>query len=502
MGNQRRIGAVLSYINIIAKNLVTFLYTPFLLRLVGQADYGLFQMTNSVMLSLSLLSMGFSSAYVKFYISYKVNEDYEQIKKLNALYLLLFGFISLMALIIGTVLVFNVGGIFGRNLNTREINIMKYLMSIMVIDVAITFISSVFDSNIIVNEQFVFQQSRQLMQTFLVPMICIPMIFMGLGVISIELTQLVVTTTFLLLNVSYCIRKLHMHFDFSNLELALLKELGMFSFFIFLNQIADLVNNNVPNFVLGIFQGAKTVATFSLAIQIKNMFFMLSTSVSSMFVPKINELVNMHKSRAELTNLMIKVGRIQMSILFFVLGGFVVVGKYFVYIWAGKQNMGAYFLVILMILPAIIPLSQNLGIEIQKAMNKHIFRSITYVIFAAINILITILGSIHFGLIGASMGFVVSVLCANGFLMNWYYSKKMHLEIKRYWKETLNVTLPFIITTIPLWFIQEYFVINSIGKFVIYGVIYCFIYIILYLIFSISDYEKRLLFGKFKNRKG
>lgn len=501
MGNQRRIGAVLSYINIIAKNLVTFLYTPLLLRLVGQADYGLFQMTNSVMLSLSLLSMGFSSAYVKFYISYKVNDDYKQIRKLNALYLLLFGFISLIAFVIGIVLVFNVGDIFGRSLDTREINIMKYLMSIMVVDVAVTFISSVFDSNIIVNERFIFQQSRQLMQTFLVPMICIPMIFMGLGVISIELTQLIVTTIFLLLNINYCIKKLDMHFDFTHLEISLLKELGAFSFFIFLNQIVDLVNNNMPNFVLGIFQGAKMVATFSLAIQIKNMFFMLSTSVSSMFVPKINELVNMHESKTELTDLMIKVGRIQMSILFFVLGGFIVVGKYFVYIWAGKQNMDAYFLVILMILPSIIPLSQNLGIEIQKAMNKHIFRSITYVIFAVVNILITILGSIRFGLIGASMGFVVSVLCANGLLMNWYYSKKMHLEIKRYWRKTLNVTLPFVITTIPLWILQEKIVINNLGKFILFGVIYCFVYIVLYLVLSINDYEKNLLFSKFRNRR-
>src|SRR5699024_8238128 len=140
--------------------------------------------------SLSLLSMGFSSAYVKFYITYKVKEDYGQLRKLNALYLILFGCISVIALIIGAVLVLNTGAIFGRSLNSAEIQLTKYLMAIMVLDVAITFISSVFDSNITVNEQFVFQQSRQLMQTFLVPMICIPLVFMGVGVLSIEITQI------------------------------------------------------------------------------------------------------------------------------------------------------------------------------------------------------------------------------------------------------------------------------------------------------------------------
>src|SRR5699024_8347029 len=244
MGNQRKHGAVLSYINIIAKNLVTFLYVPFLLRFVGQANYGLFQMTNSVMVSLSLLSMGFSSAYVKFYITYKVNKQYDQLKKLNALYLILFGGISIVALIIGAILVINTGTIFGRSLNASEIRLTTYLMAIMVFDVAITFISSVFDSNITVNEQFIFQQSRQLMQTFLVPIICIPLVLVGVGVLSIAITQISVTIVFLIININYCLKKLNMRFDFSNVDFSLLKELGIFSFFIFLNQIVDLINNN------------------------------------------------------------------------------------------------------------------------------------------------------------------------------------------------------------------------------------------------------------------
>ncbi len=42
-----------------------------------------------------------------------------------------------------------------------------------------------------------------------------------------------------------------------------------------------------------------------------------------------------------------------------------------------------------MVVPSIIPLSQNIGIEIQRAMNKHIFSSITYSLFAILNIIIT-----------------------------------------------------------------------------------------------------------------
>jgi O-antigen/teichoic acid export membrane protein len=493
MMSQIKSGAILSYINIIAKNIVAFLYIPFLLKYVGQSDYGLFQMTNSVMLSLSLLSMGFSSAYVKFYIAYNVKEQYEKVKKLNALYLILFGCISLVALILGSLLVMNTESIFGRSLNHSELVLTKYLMGIMVFDVVLTFISSVFDSNITVNERFIFQQSRQLMQTFLVPMICIPLILMGTGVIAIEITQIFVTLFFLILNVNYCIKKLNMRFDFKKLDLSLLKELGIFSFFIFLNQIVDLVNNNVPNFILGIFQGAKTVATFSIAVQVKNMFFALSTALSSVFVPKVNKLINLNKSNTELTDLMIKVGRIQMTLLFFVLGGFIVVGKFFIQLWAGNENIDAYYLIIVMVLPSIIPLCQNVGIEMQKAMNKHVFRSVIYVIFAVLNIVITIFGSIKFGLMGASIGYVIAIIFANGIFMNWYYYKKMGLEIKRYWGETIRITIPFIIGTVPLMFIQSKIEIDSIKKFIIFGCIYSLLYLVVYFKYIMNKSERKLI---------
>jgi len=390
MDSQRKIGVALSYVNIVAKNLVNFMYTPFLLHFVGQADYGLFQMTNSVMISLSLLSMGFSSAYVKYYITYKVQKKLERIKQLNAMYLIIFTVISFVALTIGFAITLHVNQIFGRSLSSSQLTLTKYLMRIMIFDVAITFISSVFDSNITVNEKFIVQQGRQLMQTFLVPMLCIPMILLGVGVVSIEITQIIVTIIFLIINVSYCIKKLGMQFEFKNMPFSLLRELAVFSFYIFLNQIVDLINNNMPNFILGMFRGAKMVATFSIAIMIKNLFFMMSTSISTMFIPQINKLVNSHETSRGLSDLMVKVGRVQLSILLFVLGGFIVVGKYFVSAWAGASNIEAYYLVVFMVLPSVVPLSQNIGIEIQRAMNKHAFRFILYIAFAILNIIITI----------------------------------------------------------------------------------------------------------------
>ena len=494
MGSQRKYGAVLSYTNIVLKNLVNFMYVPFLLKFIGQGDYGLFQMTNSVIMSLTLLSMGFSTAYVRFYITYKTSDDFENIKKLNGLYLMLFCFISLVSLVIGAFLVVHVATIF--NLNTRESILMKKLLAIMVFNIAMTFPSSVFDSNIMVNERFVYQQSRQLFQTVLVPLIAVPLILLGSGVLAIVIVQTLVTLFFLILNARYSIKKLGMRFSFRKISFKMFKAIFVFSFFMFLNQIVDLVNNNGPNFVLGIFESSNKVATFAIAIQVKNLFFMMSTSLSTVFVPQVNKLVSSGQSNETLTKLMIKIGRIQMTILLFVLGGFITIGQYFIHLWAGDNNLLAYWLIILMVLPSIVPLSQNIGIEIQKAMNKHTFRSIVYVIFAVANIFITVIGTKKWGLIGASIGYVTSMVFANGILMNWYYTKKIGLNMPLYWKKTLNVSIPFLITTIVFRIMQQFLIIDSLATFIFYGVGYVIIFCTIFFCFIATDYEKNILFRK------
>lgn len=64
--NQRKAGVILSYAGEIVKILVNLIYTPIMLRLLGQSEYGLYQLVYSVVSYLSLLSLGFGSSYLRF----------------------------------------------------------------------------------------------------------------------------------------------------------------------------------------------------------------------------------------------------------------------------------------------------------------------------------------------------------------------------------------------------------------------------------------------------
>lgn len=82
---QIRLGAFLSYLNVIVQNGVYLVYTPLLIHFLGNNQFGLFQLTNQAVSTLALLAVGFSSAYVKFYWEEKTKNN-ESVERLNGLY--------------------------------------------------------------------------------------------------------------------------------------------------------------------------------------------------------------------------------------------------------------------------------------------------------------------------------------------------------------------------------------------------------------------------------
>ena len=101
----------------------------------------------------------------------------------------------------------------------------------------------------------------------------------------------------------------------------------------------------------------------------------------------------------------------------------------FIKLWAGKDYLDSYPITLLLIIPATVPLTQNIGIEIQKAKNMHQFRSWVYILIALANLIISIPLIDRFGGVGGALGTAISLLIGNGVVMNWYY----HYRVDSIW---------------------------------------------------------------------
>jgi len=162
--NQLKAGVILSYSSMILGYVIAIVYTPIMLRLLGQSEYGLYNLVASVVSYLGLLSFGFGSAYVRFYSRYKVEDNEREIAKLNGMFMVIFSVIGVIAVLAGLVLVANTENIFGEKLLPHEMQTAKILMTIMVFNIALSFPASVFNSYITANEKYVFQKLIQMIK--------------------------------------------------------------------------------------------------------------------------------------------------------------------------------------------------------------------------------------------------------------------------------------------------------------------------------------------------
>lgn len=319
---------------------------------------------------------------------------------------------------------------------------------------------------------------------------------MGYKSISLVVVTTILTVSKFIINYWYCVKKLRMRFIFKNMNFSLLNEIGVFSFYIFINMIVDQINWSVDKFVLGIFGGTTAVAIYAIGGQINTMYMSLSSSISSVFIPRVNKIVATDENNnKKLTELFAKVGRIQFMILAMVLSGFIVVGQYFINVWAGIDYNNAYYVALLLIIPVTVPLIQNLGIEIQRAKNKHKFRSIVYFLIAIGNVLISIPLVKLYGEIGAALGTAICLTIGNIIIMNWYYQVKIKLDMFYFWKQIFKLFPGTILSTVLGIGLSKILIVNSIIHFLIVGLFYVCVYLVCLFTFGMNAYEKNLIKG-------
>jgi O-antigen/teichoic acid export membrane protein len=499
--SQKKAGVIISYATEAVKILTSLLYTPIMLRILGSSEYGLYQLVHSVVAYLGLLSLGFGAAYMRFYSRSKAKGDETEIAKLNGMFLTIFSIISIVCCVCGAVMVANIKTIFSTGLTESELAKAKILMIFMVVNLALTFPNTVFNNCVTAHERFIFQKTLHFLQALFNPFLGLPLLLMGYGSVGIVLLSTGLTVAVLISNCFYCLKKLKIRFLFKGFQRGLFNEMFAFTFFLFLNQIIDQINWSVDKFLLGRMINTTAVAIYSTGALLNSLYIQLSKSISNVFVPQINRIVAEDNDDVKLTRIFTRVGRMQFALLALIMTGIIFFGQSFIKMWAVKGYDNAYYVALLLVIPETIPLIQNIGIEVQRAKNKHKVRSVVYFFMAIANIFISIPLIRSKGEIGAALGTTISLLCANILFMNWYYHKKIGLNMIYFWKNIGSMVKGIIIPAILGTYILLYVNTNGILRFSVFVGIYSIIYIISMWLLGLNEEEKQMVSSTFKRMK-
>lgn len=488
--NQLRAGVVMTYLNIGLGSLIPFLYTPIMLRLLGQSEYGLFSLANSVVGYLSLLSFGLGSTIVRYVAKYRAEGNKEQEEKVIGLFIIIYSALAILALGGGWVISCSVEPIFHRGLTGAELDKIAVLVRIMAFNTAISFPISVFGSIVMAHERYVYRQAVNILSTIAAPCGNLIALYLGFGSIGLTVVTTVIQFSMLPLNAVYCFRALHIRPRFRQLPVGLIKELMRFSAFIFLGSVVDMLFWATDKVILGMLASTAVVAVYNIGGSFNAMMTNISTAFSGVLTPKVTVMVTKDASPGQLTEFFIRVGRLQYLIIALALSGFIVFGRQFIVLWAGSDYESAYYIALATLIPLAVPLIQNTGLSIVVAQNKHQFRSIVYLAIAVLNVISTYLVVPRWGALGAAVCSGISYTVGQIIIMNIYYYKVTRLDIPAFWANIAKMSVipggMIIVGILGIWKMD----LSSWGMLLLMILIYTVVYASGMYFLSMNDYEK------------
>ena len=488
---------ILSYINLAIGNLIPFFYTPIMLELLGQSEYGLYKIASSTTSYLSLMAFGIGSAVSRFIIKARTQEGKEAEQRMFGLFNLLFQAIALLTLMVGGMITWKLDLLYGVSLTAAELSRMQILVGLMVINTAVGFSATSYSAVVSSHERFLFIHSVNVLTTIGAPLLNLVVLFMGYRSVGMAVVSLSLNVVVRLIYMAYVRHALDLRPKYRNMPTGAIREIFAFSFWAFVSTIVSRIYTSTDTIIIGAIPELATVgaAIYSVGTTFSSIMYQLAQITPGLFAPRVNKMVFSGCSNEDLTDLVIKTGKLQGYVVALVCSGFIAFGKPFLNCYVGPGYWEAYWVAVIIMVPNCIPLVQSAANSVLQAKNMHSFRAKSYLVIALVNVAGTLLLVRKYGIIGAAIPTGVAYVFGQGLTMNWYYWKRVGLDIPRFWKSLLpifSIAAGLCILTLVISRTVDF---NSWGNLGIGIVCYTVLYMSMIWKFVLSEKEKQTVMG-------
>lgn len=501
--NQRKLGILLSYVNILLQVIIGFLYVPILLHYIGKSEYGLYQLMGSLIAYFSVMDFGLSAAVIRFYAKYRALKDKVGMENILAISMRGYGIVTVLVLVIGGVCYALLDRIFAGSMTVAEIAESKDIFLLLLLNIAVTLSTMVFRSVINAQERFLFLKGMETVQLVMQPALVVLVLMHHPSAFSVAAVQTVLNIILSGVRVFYCFHDLHITIRFHYWNHELFAAFRKLALSVFAVSLIDQVFWKTNQIILGIISGTNAVAVYSIASLIYMNYMALSTAISGVYLPHVTGMVARKEPISNLSELFIQIGRWQYYLLALVATGFIIFRKQFIALWAGPGFEDSYIITLLIILLIILPFSvdliQNIGLAIMQAMNRYDFRARIYFLTGVLNLLLAIPLGIKYGGIGCAVATGASMIVGNGFIMNWYYAKEIHLAIASFWRQIGRISLVTGVCLV-IGYVANIYLLPQRGivPFVLKAAMYTVLYVAMVYAFAMNQREREKIQGFLK----
>lgn len=489
---QEKSGAIISYVTILFSIVTGLLYTPFLINKLGLTDYGIYTLSASIIASFTI-DFGMGAALTRFIARYRAENKEHKVKDLLGVTSKLYISVDII-LVIVLFLVYTFSATIFSNLSEIELEKFRGVFLISIFFVLFNFPLLPVDGVFIAFEKIIQLKLFTFTSKFISISLLFTTLILGYGLFGVVVVQAAVTLFFQTVKVLYLNKKVNLRINFKSNDKQILKSIGSFSAWATLGMIADKFFFPIIPSLLAVFSDTKQVAFFAIVISIEGYILSISKALNGIFIPRVMKLIVNNRPTNEHTDLMIKVGRIQLYIISLFIIGLICFGRIFFKFWLGDGFNTSYYAMIIVLIPCLFHLTQTIAEELIYAKNIVKYKALINVITSILSITLIIIFSNKYGAIGAAIGVVAGFIGGYGIIANIVYHKKLKIDVIRYFKECHGaIAIPLLITVFIGFLLKNTISEESFMSFIAISSLWVFLYVLVMWFFALNDDEKKLV---------
>ena len=206
--SELKYGVYLSYISLFVTNISNLILTPFIIKSLGNSQYGLYMLIGAFVGYIAVLDFGLGNTVVRFVAKYRAENDKKSEENFLFSTFLIYTIISVVVLLIGTIIYFNLSKIFGGSLTSNEIEQAKVMFVILVINLALTLPMKSFTAIMTAYERFILPRSLAIFRIILRMIIIFILLSLGYKAVAIVVVDSALNLLMLMINMLYVFFKL------------------------------------------------------------------------------------------------------------------------------------------------------------------------------------------------------------------------------------------------------------------------------------------------------
>lgn len=439
------------YFAVFLELLLGVVMLPFNLHHLGQEAYGLWILTASVTMHLSILDLGFGGGLLNFVARYRAQRDSSALNEIASTLFVVFSGFSALAYLIIVVLALNITHVL--KLTPEQAETARWILLIIGLNVAANFVFSIYGGVIDGFQRYDINNVVASVTSVTVAAVNVAVLLLGFDLIALVAATTVVRLT------AYLVYRANAYRVFPALKIRLssfrrarLKEVTGFSVYAGIIDWANRLNYELDEFVIGMFIGPAAVAIWAVADRVISGTQRLTNQSNTVLFPVVvhsdatNRTERLCKVLIEGTRLSLA-SVVPIAVIVFMLS------DQLVHVWVGPTMALSASVMRILAVTVILRVGSATSSTLLKGAGWIRYVAFVNITTGLANLALSIALIKPFGIDGVAWGTLVPIACSSLFLLWPAACRRVGVPLSQSVRRAIWPTLwPGIVTAMVLAF--------------------------------------------------